>query len=355
MRNSYWTILIIGLSIIISCESQKTDERNWKLSWRMIENSMEENYKIAELQFDSLLNISDNIDKRFLISGLEIKSKLNKNEEIVKVLNNQNEEIKRILCKEEFSTNLKPCIGLSEEKVKNKSLKIELIKMYVDDQAIRGNIMKDIITKYNVDSNKIIKTGKIVVDEKNRNRLKQIFEDYGFGIQQDKIIREYIDSEDAIGKSMQNFISKFDSDKVKGATMVFIDERNRNRLKQIFKEIGFPTTELIGQDAMNGVFIMIQHSDGDKKWQKSQLSNIESAVKKGDLDGSHYAYLYDRIKVNNGEKQRYGTQIANVYYKDKSIKLEELEEPEKLNEIRRKIGLMPIEIYERIVLRQPRN
>ncbi len=357
MRNSYWIILIIGLSIITACEkqtqSQETNKRTWELGWRMIENSMDENFEVAELQFDSLLNISDNIDKKFLISGLEIKSRLNKNEEITKVLNNQSEEIKRMLCKKEFLSKLKSCASLPKEKVKNESLKMELIKMFVDDQAVRRNIMKDIISKYDIDSTSIIKTGEIVVDEKNRKRLKEIFGDYGFSIEQDKIIKEYLDSQEAIGKSMKDFIAKhgFDSNKISSATMVFVDEKNRNRLKEMFKEIGFPTTELIGQDAMNGIFFMIQHADGDKEWQKSQLPNIESAVKRGDLDGSNYAYLYDRIKVNHGEKQRYGTQIANINHKEKSIELRALEEPEKLNEIRREIGLMPIELYKSIQLK----
>jgi len=353
MSNSYWVILIIGLIIIASCKnqakSQKTDERIWKLGWRMIENSMDENFEIAELQFDSLLNISDRVDKRFLISGLQIKSRLNKNEEIATILNNQNEETKRMLCKKEPLTNLKSCIGLPEEKAKNESLKMELIKMFVDDQAVRRNIMTDIIIKYDIDTANIIKTGEIVVDEKNRSRLKEIFGNYGFSAQDDKIIRAYIDSQEAMGKSMKDFFSKheFDSNKIIPATMTFVDEKNRNRLKEIFKENGFPTREIVGQDAMNGVFYIIQHADGDKEWQKSQLSNIESAIKRGDLDGIDYAYLYDRIKVNNGEKQRYGTQIADVNYKEKSVELRELEEPEKLDEIRREVGLMPIEMYKK--------
>ncbi len=49
------------------------------------------------------------------------------------------------------------------------------------------------------------------------------------------------------------------------------------------------------------MFFIIQHSDGDKEWQKSQLPNIERAVENGDLEGQKYAYLYDRIKINSGE------------------------------------------------------
>ncbi|MFT6416989.1 MAG: hypothetical protein ACJARZ_002341 [Dokdonia sp.] len=56
----------------------------WKLGWRMIESSMNENFEIADVQFDSLMNSSEKMDIKFLITGLDIKSKLGKNDEIVK-------------------------------------------------------------------------------------------------------------------------------------------------------------------------------------------------------------------------------------------------------------------------------
>lgn len=109
-------------------------------------------------------------------------------------------------------SNIDPCTGFSEEKVQNEELQMELIKMYVDDQEVRGNRMEDIISKYNIDTAQITKNG-------------------------------------AVG----------------------IDERNRNRLKEIFENDGFPTRKLVGKDAMQGVFLMIQHADGDKEWQKTNL------------------------------------------------------------------------------------
>lgn len=296
MKNNYWLILIIGLSIISSCKeetnSQITDEKIWKLGWRMIESSMDENFVIGELQFDSLLNISDKIDRKFLITGLEIKSKLNKNEEVGKILGNQNEEILREVCKKGFLSSMKSCSGLSGEKVKNEPLKMELIKMYIDDQAARGNIMNDIIEKYGIDADEVTKDGGIIVDE-----------------------------------------------------------RNRNRLKEIFKENGFPNKKQVGKDAMQGIFFMIQHSGDDKDWQKSQLKNIELAVKNGDMNGQSYAYLYDRIKINGGEKQLYGTQFANVDPVKKTVELADTEDLVNLDKRRREVGMMPIEMYKRFMLR----
>lgn len=61
-------ILILGLILVTSCtpsaKSQITDVAVWKLGWRMIGNSMDKNYAMANLQFDSIINLSGNIDKK---------------------------------------------------------------------------------------------------------------------------------------------------------------------------------------------------------------------------------------------------------------------------------------------------
>ena len=258
----------------------------------MIASSMEENYELANLQFDSLRNISKEIDRKYLVTGLEAKNKLGKLEEIIEILNAQNKDMMQEICTKQFLTKMKPCEGVSIEEVENKGLQIELIKMYVDDQAARDNLMQDIISKYNIDSTQITKNGGVLVDERNRNKLKEIFEEHGF-----------------------------------------------------------PTRRLVGKDAMQGIFLMIQHSDGDREWQKSQLANIERAVKNGDLDGQTYAYLYDRIKVNSGEKQLYGTQFEKVDPINKTVELAETEEIENLDKRRMEIGMMPIEMYKAFMLK----
>ena len=53
-------LIIIGVIILVitSCNqkenNQLTDEEVWKLGWRMIASSMNENYSVANLQFDTL-------------------------------------------------------------------------------------------------------------------------------------------------------------------------------------------------------------------------------------------------------------------------------------------------------------
>ena len=296
MNKQLLTLITFGLISFISCKhkekQQITDVEIWKLGWRMIASSMEENYELASLQFDSLRNSTEIIDIKYLVTGLEVKSKLGNLDEVTEILNSQDEKMLQEICSKGFLSSYEICKKHSIEKVENNELQKELIKMYVNDQAARGNLIDEIILKFHIDSAEITQAGPVIVDERNRNRLKEIFAQYGF-----------------------------------------------------------PTIKLVGKDAMQGIFLMIQHSDSDKEWQKSQLTNIENAVKEGDMDGQSYAYLYDRIKINSGEKQLYGTQFANVDPNSKTVELAETEDLENLDKRRMEIGMMPIEMYKEFILK----
>lgn len=147
-----------------SANSQMDEDEVWKLGWRMIENSMNENFEFADLQFDSLYNFSEKIDLKFLITGLDMKSELGKNDEVEKILNGQTQEIINQICKRQFTADLKPCLNISNEQVENEKLQLEIIKMYVDDQAVRGNLMTVIISKYNLDTAQIANESGMSVD-----------------------------------------------------------------------------------------------------------------------------------------------------------------------------------------------
>jgi hypothetical protein len=299
MKMNKLMMAILGMLLLTACQNETnsktttaTATENWRLGWRMMESYWNDMGELGALQFDSLLNSGKELDHYFLQTGLEIKSNLGKKEEVIKLLNQQEKSMLSQICTKSFLKNLEPCIAFSEEQVENKTLQLELIKMYVDDQAARGNIMKNIIFKYQLDSTEVTTNGAIIVDE-----------------------------------------------------------RNRNRLKEIFKEIGFPTRKLVGKEAMNGIFLIIQHADNDKEWQKSQLKNIKKAVEKGDIPGQSYAYLYDRIKVNSGEKQLYGTQFKKVNRAEKIVELADTEDIVNLDERRMKMGMMPIDMYKAFMLK----
>jgi hypothetical protein len=294
------TSLLICLSLIItSCSEQKNNARsdieNWQHGWRMIQSSWDNDLDLAEQQFDSLLISDTTPEYKFLKTGLGVLHDLGKEEKLISILNKQNDEVLSDLCKSDLISKNSSYYGFCKDVDVNEvlypELQNEIIKMYVDDQAVRGNIMNEVIEKYHLQEYLITNSDGVTVDSKNRERLKEIFKDYGF-----------------------------------------------------------PTRTMTGKDAIHGIFLMIQHSDGDKEWQKSQLSNIEKAVKEGDMDGQSYAYLYDRIKINNGEKQLYGTQFSNVDPVNNTVTLAETEDIDKLDLRRMEVGMMPIEMYKNLML-----
>ena len=297
-----FTSLVISTSIVSCSWTNSTETKDsseiekWKLGWRLISSSWDKNFQLGEQQFDSLLKMNGVIETKFLETGLDILSELDKKEKIISVLSKQDQRTLEEICsKELFTTKLTDiqiCKSIvKDENATNKALQIEIIKMYINDQSVRGNVLSEVISKYKLD-------------------------DYQ--------------------------LTKLDA--------VSIDKMNRDRLKEIILEFGFPTRQLVGKEAMQGIFLMIQHSDGDKEWQREQLTNIEKAVKLGDIDGQSYAYLYDRIKINGGEKQLYGTQFKNVDPTNKKVELADTEDVENLDRRRMEVGMMPIQMYKQFML-----
>lgn len=304
MKKNIAKVFSFSLLILVSsCSKQHQleplDEQTWQLGWRMIENIWDKNHSLAELQFDSLLNQDKPIGDVFLINGLKLKTILEKKEEVTTIVENQSPATLIKLCEQDFAKGLNICANQPTEKVKNEALQREIIKLYVADQAIRRkNIKHDLIAKYQIDTTGL----KTKYDYSNPDETN-------------------------------------------------VDEINRNRLKEIIKAFGFPTRQLVGKDAMQGIFLIIQHADGDTAWQKSQLPNIALAAENGDLSQKNYAYLYDRSQVNQGLPQRYGTQFAKVDPVNKIVELRPTEDLANLDNRRRAIGLRPIEVYKRGVWR----
>jgi hypothetical protein len=106
-----------------------TPERfpRWKdgdFGWRLVNSSWENNYRLGEQQFDSLLNMDGSIDPRFLVTGLEVLSELGKPEKIISVLKKQDERTLEEICSKELFTqkltNIEICKSrFKEEHVTN--------------------------------------------------------------------------------------------------------------------------------------------------------------------------------------------------------------------------------------------
>ncbi|MBI5066374.1 hypothetical protein HZA97_09145 [Candidatus Woesearchaeota archaeon] len=125
--------------------------------------------------------------------------------------------------------------------------------------------------------------------------------------------------------------------------IIEVGKKHTERLKDIVKEYGWPTYDLVGKKASFAAWLILQHSDLDKNFQRKCLKLLEEAVEKGQSDKTNLAYLTDRVRVNNGKKQVYGTQFylnPNGEYGPRPI-----QNPKEIEERRKKMGLEPFKDY----------
>ena len=94
------------------------------------------------------------------------------------------------------------------------------------------------------------------------------------------------------------------------AEVIAADRRHTARMREIVKEYGWPTYDLVGEGPSNSAWLIVQHADRNPLFQAKCLTLLEEAVKNQQANPSNYAYLYDRVQVSQGRKQRYATQSS---------------------------------------------
>lgn len=125
--------------------------------------------------------------------------------------------------------------------------------------------------------------------------------------------------------------------------MKLIDNESAIIVSKIIDKYGWLGNDKIGTEANQTLFLGIQHID-DTIVQNKYLPVLKEAVKNGDAEPWHFAFLTDRILMNQGEKQIYGTQT--IISKDPKLSyVVPLQNPEKVDELRKEIGLDPLNDY----------
>jgi RNA polymerase sigma-70 factor (family 1) len=119
---------------------------------------------------------------------------------------------------------------------------------------------------------------------------------------------------------------------------------NEQRLKSIFDKYGFPGYDLVGEKGSNNFWLMVQHCDKDVSFQQAILKAMKAELPKRNADPKNFAYLADRVAINTGGKQIYGTQLT--YNTDSCQAIPKpLEDSLNVDKRRAAIGLEPIESY----------
>lgn len=90
-----------------------------------------------------------------------------------------------------------------------------------------------------------------------------------------------------------------------------IDKRHTNRLKEIVAQYGWPTISLVGKDASNKAWLIVQHADNNLNFQEKCLGLIKKAIHQQNVSLQNFAYLSDRIRVAKSLPQLFGTQFRS--------------------------------------------
>lgn len=113
-------------------------------------------------------------------------------------------------------------------------------------------------------------------------------------------------------------------------------------LLRIYQNFGWPKQSMIGKDAANAFWLLVQHQDAG--FQQKLLPDMERAMREGEASRQNYAFLYDRVMKGQGRPQRWGTQTSCV---DNKAELDPVEDSANLDQRRRDLHLPPVEDYVR--------
>ncbi len=128
---------------------------------------------------------------------------------------------------------------------------------------------------------------------------------------------------------------------VHGPEMRDVDQENTLELKRIIEAHGWPDASKVGTEGALAAWLTVQHADLDPAFQHRCLELMERSPK-GTVPRSHIAYLTDRVAVNEGRPQGYGTQFTLVDGKMVPQPIENLDE---LDERRADMGLQSVAEY----------
>ena len=121
---------------------------------------------------------------------------------------------------------------------------------------------------------------------------------------------------------------------------------HKKTVEQMFAKYGFLGFDKVGKEGSNHFWLLVQHCDKFPQFQIRVLKAMDKEVKKENANPNNYAYLYDRVKVNAGEKQLFGTQVTyEVETTGRAIPKIGLADSANVDKLRKEYTLEPLKDY----------
>ena len=165
--------------------------------------------------------------------------------------------------------------------------------------------------------------------------------------QYNRILEEVYDN-DQTAREWTKGMSSLTADEIVeySTEMERVDSLNQAIVFGILDEEGWPSR--LSDKANRAIWIVIDHSD--LSYQSKYLSLVKEKAEKGVLDKADYAILNDRVLMEEGKPQIYGTQIkmaATIVDDEIAMRffLWPVDNPATLDSLRNTVGLSTIEDY----------
>lgn len=120
------------------------------------------------------------------------------------------------------------------------------------------------------------------------------------------------------------------------------DSLNQLEAKRLLADHGWPGINQVGEKANEALFIIVKH--GPLDMQEMSLLPLQKSVEAGESKAEYQAILEDLIRVQKGEKQKYGTYL-NVDSQTGQKSLYPVDDKEQVETRRAELGLEPLADY----------
>jgi len=117
-------------------------------------------------------------------------------------------------------------------------------------------------------------------------------------------------------------------------------QENEKRLLELLDKYGWPTTSEVTEYAAAGAALIINHTTHELRAKYFPM--LEAAFKQGEAQPLRYAKMKDRLLVEDGEPQLYGTQVKFEHLTREPYPILD---PERVDQRRANIGLGPLRPY----------
>jgi hypothetical protein len=147
---------------------------------------------------------------------------------------------------------------------------------------------------------------------------------------------------------------KYRSGKLDSATWKLqekLDLENQQIIKTTMFANGWPQKSIYGSEIVHTCWLVVQHSDYDLPFQKYCLELMKQNLKFGEIRLGDYAYLYDRVMLNDCKEQLYGSQfwiLRDDKGKLKSIEFKPIKDSELVDRRRRYMNIPSLERYREV-------